>query len=82
MTRIVLLFAAMLSATPALAHYGDINAQLEEVKLTTVIVAQPQIQSTTDIAAANTCTLPFTHIVSIPDQFSAENGVEMACLEE
>jgi hypothetical protein len=82
MTRIAALTALMLSGTPALANYGDIDAQIEAVQLAAVYVAQPQVQSTTDIAAANACTLPFTHIVNVPAQFETAEGVEVACLEE
>jgi len=82
MKRFALVAALTLAATPGLANYGDVDAQIEAVQIAAVYVAQPQIQSTTSVAIADTCTLPFAHIVSVPAQFDTESAFETACLED
>ncbi len=82
MRRFALVAALTLAATPGYANYGDVDAQIEAVQIAAVYVTQPQIQSTTSVATADTCTLPFAHIVSVPAQFGTESAFEMACLEE
>lgn len=82
MIRPVTILAFALAASPAFASYGDLDTQLQEVKTEAVFVAQPMQFQDKKLAQHEACPLSIDHIVSIPDNFIANDTVTLACLTE
>lgn len=70
------------ASAPAFANIGDVEGQIQAVKTEVVFVSQPLLTADRELAAANSCVLPFTHIVSVPETFVPVDGTEVACLAE
>lgn len=80
MTRLAMIATLILAAGPALANYGDVDMQIADLKSETVSFAATLTDPAHQRVAGDTCQLTFDHLVSIPAEFIAQPGVEMACL--
>lgn len=68
-----------LGGTAAQANIGDIEQDIEFVKMDAVALAQPAYVLEKLIVAAESCTLPTTHLVEVPHAFEAAGEVVVAC---
>jgi len=82
MKHLPLLALCALVASPASANFGDIDEQIEEAKAEIVYVAQPLTYQDRIAAAEESCGLPLTHIVSVPETFEPAAEAQVACLAE
>ena len=74
--------AFLVAASSAQANIGDIDAGIEAIKASAVVLAQPEHVADRIVASAETCVLPMTHLVAIPDDFDGAGGVVVACAAE
>lgn len=77
-----LIAASILVATSASANIGDIDASIEEIKASAVVIAQPQSATNRILASGDSCVLPLTHLVAVPDSFDAAGAIVVACATE
>ena len=82
MLRAASLCLLTLAATPVLANYGDIDAQLYDVRPETVLIAEPVGADDLDLATGDICALPLGLIVSLPDAFVQTDAETVACFSE
>jgi len=67
MKTLVLTTILALVSAPAFANIGDLENQIDAVKTEIVLIAQPLRAADRELAKANSCILPFTHIVCLAE---------------
>jgi len=78
----LLVAASALVASSVSANIGDVDATIDEIKTSAVFVAQPLSVTNRVLAAQDTCVLPITHLVAVPQNFEAAGEVVVACATE
>ena len=79
MTRFALMTITLFFASPALANFGDLDADLKHLTPEVTVVAQPLQAIGDELATTDLCRLPNENIVAIPPSFTVGDALGMAC---
>ena len=79
MIRLVIPAALVFAAGPALANYGDVDAQISIFQAETFGLVPDITEPQTVIEPGPMCDMGVDHLVSIPVEFQDTASVDLAC---